>query len=92
MGQISSVQISTVQVLNTYGVAKTELSGKYLQALKKGVPKPLKYVDNISINFEQPGGFTAAKFYSDDMVNGETDCLICEKRGNCYLDECWSSI
>lgn len=25
-----------------------------------------------------------------DITNQETDCLYCDKRGNCYLAECWS--
>ena len=73
------------------GVAKTELSGENLEALKLGMPNLLKHISNIKDVYKLPCVVAVNKFPTD--TDAEVNLVIdeCKKLGiNTVLSDVWA--
>ena len=86
------VIVATVRALKMHGgVAKTELSGENLEALKLGMPNLLKHISNIKDVYKLPCVVAVNKFPTD--TDAEVNLVIdeCKKLGiNTVLSDVWA--
>lgn len=86
------VIVATVRALKMHGgVAKTELSGENLEALKLGMPNLLKHISNIKDVYKLPCVVAVNKFPTD--TDSEVNLVIdeCKKLGiNTVLSDVWA--
>ena len=86
------VIVATVRALKMHGgVAKTELSGENLEALKLGMPNLLKPISNIKDVYKLPCVVAVNKFPTD--TDAEVNLVIdeCKKLGiNTVLSDVWA--
>ncbi len=86
------VIVATVRALKMHGgVAKTELGGENLEALKLGMPNLLKHISNIKDVYKLPCVVAVNKFPTD--TDSEVNLVIdeCKKLGiNTVLSDVWA--
>ena len=86
------VIVATVRALKMHGgVAKTELNGENLEALKLGMPNLLKHISNIKDVYKLPCVVAVNKFPTD--TDAEVNLVIaeCKKLGiNTVLSDVWA--
>lgn len=86
------VIVATVRALKMHGgVAKTELGGENLGALKLGMPNLLKHISNIKDVYKLPCVVAVNKFPTD--TDAEVNLVIdeCKKLGiNTVLSDVWA--
>ena len=86
------VIVATVRALKMHGgLAKTELGGENLEALKKGLPNLLRHISNIKDVYGLPAVVAVNRFPTD--TDAEINCVIdeCKKLGvNVALSTVWA--
>ena len=86
------VIVATVRALKMHGgLAKTELGGENLEALKKGLPNLLRHISNIKDVYGLPAVVAVNRFPTD--TDAEIECVIeeCKKLGvNVALSTVWA--
>ena len=86
------VIVATVRALKMHGgLAKTELGGENVEALKKGLPNLLRHIANIKDVYSLPAVVAVNRFPTD--TDAEIECVIdeCKKLGvNVALSTVWA--
>lgn len=87
------VIVATVKALKMHGgVAKTELGGKNLEALEKGLPNLLKHIENVTQVYGLPAVVAINKFPTDDGEELELISKRCKELGvTVALSDVWGS-
>ena len=86
------VVVATARALKyNGGVAKADLNGENLEALKAGMPNLLRHVDNIQSVYGLPCVVAINRFPSDTQAELDLIASECEKVGvNVRLSEVWA--
>lgn len=85
------VIVATVKALKMHGgVAKTELSGKNVEAVERGLPNLLKHIENVTKVYGLPAVVAINKFPTDDQEELELIASKCRELGvNVALSDVW---
>ena len=86
------VIVATVRALKyNGGVAKADLNQENLEALEKGLPNLLRYIENITQGFGLPAVVAINRFPTDTEAELEMVYNSCKKLGvNVALSEVWA--
>lgn len=85
------VIVATVKALKMHGgVAKTELSGKNVEAVERGLPNLLKHIENVTKVYGLPAVVAINKFPTDDQEELDLIASKCRELGvNVALSDVW---
>lgn len=85
------VIVATVKALKMHGgVAKTDLAGKNVEALERGLPNLLKHIENVTQVYGLPAVVAINKFPTDDAEELELIEKKCKELGvNVALSDVW---
>lgn len=85
------VIVATVKALKMHGgVPKTELGGKNVPAVEKGLPNLLKHIENVTQVYGLPAVVAINKFPTDDAEELELIARKCRELGvNVALSDVW---
>lgn len=85
------VIVATVKALKMHGgVAKTELSGKNVAAVERGLPNLLKHIENVTQVYGLPAVVAINKFPTDDQEELDLITAKCKELGvHVALSDVW---
>lgn len=85
------VIVATVKALKMHGgVPKTELSGKNVEAVERGLPNLLKHIENVTKVYGLPAVVAINKFPTDDQEELDLIASKCRELGvNVALSDVW---
>lgn len=85
------VIVATVKALKMHGgVAKTDLAGKNVEAVERGLPNLLKHIENVTQVYGLPAVVAINKFPTDDQEELDLIERKCKELGvNVALSDVW---